>query len=85
MAQTQNLVKVSSDEIGFIVDHFKRHRGLGSLLQTTVSEQSGKEFSRRAIWEQLKYRPDGNDPLVINEARRLLEATIGVRFELSEA
>ncbi|WP_257657664.1 hypothetical protein [Parapedobacter lycopersici] len=80
----QNLVNVSASEIGFIKDHFKRHRGLGSLLQATVNEQSDKPYNRRSIWDQLNYRPEGNDAVVINEARRLLKVTIGVEFDQLE-
>ncbi len=84
MSEMQNLVSVSAAEIGFIKDHFKKHRGLGSLLQATVNEQSDKIYNRRAIWDQLNYRPEGNDALVVSEARRLLKVTIGVEFQLQE-
>lgn len=83
MSET-NKIQVSPEEIIFLTDRFKRFRGLASILHRNVVEMGGR-YTRMDIWRELKTLKNSYDPLVIDEARRLVKVNIGEEFELQEA
>lgn len=85
MSET-NKIHVTPDEIVFLADRFKRFRGLASILHKNVNDMANKSYTRMDVWRELKTIKDGHDPLVIDEARRLIKVNLGEQFnQLQEA
>ena len=83
MSESATFTPPTPNELKFMTVHFRRFRGLASMLHRNANEMRGdrKPYTRDDVWREIKTIKEEYDPLVIEEARRLLEVNMGVRYD----